>query len=63
MSLEALCLMKTDDDVRSRLGKLPRRLASLYLEIYQDFFANTYETSQALIIKMHLNGFFVLRNL
>ena len=49
MSLEALCLMKTDDDVRSRLGKLPRRLASLYLEMYQDFFANTYETSQALI--------------
>ena len=49
MSLEALCLMKTDNDVRSRLGKLPRKLASLYLEIYQDFFANTYETSQALI--------------
>lgn len=49
MSLEALCLMNNDNDVRSRLGKLPRRLASLYLEIYQNFFANTYETSQALI--------------
>ena len=49
MSLEALCSMKNDNDVLSRLGKLPRRLASLYLDIYQGFFENTYETSQALI--------------
>ena len=49
MSLEALCSMNNDNDVRSRLGKLPRRLASLYLEIYQGFFENTYETSHALI--------------
>ncbi len=49
MSLEALRAMKNDYDVLERLGKLPRKLAALYKEIYDDFFTHTYEVGQALI--------------
>ena len=49
MSLEALCHMKNDYDVLARLGKLPRKLAALYKDIYDDFFVHTYEVGQPLI--------------
>ena len=49
MSLEALRAMKNDYDILERLGKLPRKLAALYKEIYEDFFMHTYEVGQALI--------------
>lgn len=33
--------INNDSNIESRLGKLPRKLATLYLEIYNAFFANT----------------------
>lgn len=49
MSLEALCAMKNDYDIMARLGRLPRKLAALYKEIYDDLFVHTYEVGQPLI--------------
>ena len=36
MQLDALCALKTDSDILNRLGKLPHKLAALYLETYND---------------------------
>lgn len=41
--------MKTDSDIELRLGKFPRKLATLYLEIYDECFVNTYRIGQTLI--------------
>lgn len=49
MSLEALCAMKNDYDILARLGKLPRKLAVLYKEIYDDLFMHSYDVGQPLI--------------
>lgn len=49
MSLEALCAMRTDCDVLERFGKLPRKLAVLYKEIYDDLFMNSHDVGQPLI--------------
>lgn len=49
MQLEALCAMKTDDDILERLGKLPIKLAAIYLDIYNNLFENTFKTGQSLI--------------
>ena len=35
LQLEMLCKMRTDQDVRQRLGRIPPRLEQLYEEIYQ----------------------------
>lgn len=35
LQLEMLCQMRTDQDVRQRLGKMPPKLEQLYEEIYQ----------------------------
>ena len=49
MSLVALYAMKNGSDIKARLGKLPRKLATLYLDIYNSFFMHTYDIGQALI--------------
>lgn len=50
MQLEALCASKTDSDIFDRLGRLPRKLADLYLETYKDMMVHNYEAGQKLIL-------------
>lgn len=49
MSLEALCAMKNGSAIKARLGKLLRKLAILYLDMYNGFLVPTYDIGQALI--------------
>ena len=41
--------MKNGSDMKARLGKLPRKLATLYLDVYNSFFMHKYDIGQALI--------------
>ena len=49
LQLEALCALNTDSDIFDRLGRLPRKLAALYLETYNDMMVHNYEAGQKLI--------------
>lgn len=49
MQLEALCLLKLDDEIRARLGKLPKKLTSLYHNIYNGIFNNAHDIGRPLI--------------
>ena len=50
LQLDALCALNTDSDILNRLGRLPRKLADLYLETYNNMLARNYEAGQRLIL-------------
>ena len=49
LQLDALCACKTDSDILDRLGRLPYKLAALYLETYNDMLAHENGAGQKLI--------------
>ena len=48
MQLQNLCLLKVDNDIHERLGRLPSKLENLYLEVYEQLWAKPGEAQQHL---------------
>ena len=49
LQLDVLRAFKRDEDIRARLGKLPRELKQLYLEVYNNLIADQDEIGRSII--------------
>lgn len=51
LQLELLCTLKLDDDIRSKLGRLPPKLEQLYIELYDELISCSGEAGRNIIEK------------